>query len=206
MSKSTDLYLKYKTIFTKGGFVTTERLACYFGRAIAEVGESLVAKRESGYYKTIESARATFYTPFKNKSDDFVRSYLFNSKKMLNYVYANRMGNGSESSGDGYKNRGGGIFQTTGKNNLRKLSQDTGIDFLSNPDLLIKEAESIIASIWYWNENKLHYYADRMNIDAIGDIVNKGRLTKSIGDSHGFDIQKKATQKLLVEFKNLMNK
>ena len=206
MSKSTDLYLKYKTIFTRGGFVTPERLACFWGRAIAEVSESLVAKRESGYYKTIESARATFYTPFKNKSDDFVKSYLFNSEKMLNYVYSYRMGNGSESSGDGYKNRGGGIFQITGKDNLKKLSQDTGIDFLSNPDLLTKESESIIASIWYWNENKLHYYADRMNIDAIGDIVNKGKLTAKYGDAHGFDIQKKATDRLLVEFRDLMKK
>lgn len=201
MSQAIKLYRKYPTILKKSGFVTAERLACFFGQAIAEVEESLKPLDESGYYTSIERLRNIFVTPFRGKSDFFVKGYLRSSKKLLSYVYANRMGNGSESSGDGYKYRGRGVFQITGKNNYAKLSLETGIDFIGNPDLLLDEANSLIAAIWYWNSRNLSKYADAMNIDAISDLINIGRLTSTVGDAHNYRVRQGKTNELLELFK-----
>jgi len=203
MSKAIELYKKYQTLFKKSGFVTPQRLAYFFGQSIAEVGEDLKSKEESGYYTSVDRLRKVFKSPFKGKSDDFVKQYLKSSKKLLSYVYANRMSNRSESTGDGYKYRGRGIFQITGKENYKNLSLETGIDFIGDPDLLLEEANSLIAAIWYWNVNRLSRYVDVMDIDSISDIVNKGRITKDYGDAHNFEIRKQKSIELLKAFSEL---
>lgn len=194
-----NLAVKYKTLLNGYYINTPLRLAHAFTQFHAENG-GLVAKEESLYYKTIESLRKTFYTPFKGKTDEFVSQYLRNSEKCANYVYANRMGNGNEASGDGFKFRGRG-FQITGKNNYIKLSKDTKIDYLSNPELLNREADAVISMCWYWKSINGNKYADEDNLDAISDLVNKGRLTSAYGDANGFAHRKDLLKKYKLEFK-----
>lgn len=182
-----ELLNKYKTLFTKYGITTILRKAMFLAQADHESGLKPVS--EGFYYRTVESLRNTFYSPFKGKSDAFIAQYVKNPEKCANYVYANRMGNGNEASGDGWKYRGRGIFQVTGKDNYAKLSKDTGVDYVSNPDLLLTEADSLIAALWFWNINNLNKYADTGNIDAVSDIINKGRLTSAYGDAHGFSFR-----------------
>lgn len=170
-----ELSKKYKTLLDQKGINTPIRLAHFFAQLDHE--SNLVAKRESLYYTTVESARATFKTPFKGKTDTFVNSYLKNSIRMANYVYANRMGNGNEASGDGYKNRGGGYMQHTGADEMKILKDRTGIDFVSNPDLLKEEPNAMIAAIDFWNRKGLSRFADRDDLDGISDLINIGRLT-----------------------------
>jgi putative chitinase len=146
--------------------------------------------REDTYYTTIKQAKEIFYTPFKGKTNLFVSSYLRNSEKMANYVYANRMGNGDEESGDGWKYRAGGFIGITGKNNFTKLSKDTKIDYLKNPELLETEADALISSLWYWKVNNLNKFADLNDLDSISDIVNIGRQTQRYGDANGFKDRK----------------
>lgn len=179
---------KYKSLF-QAFYINTKLRHDHFMAQI-EHESKLKLKREDLHYKTVEQARKIFKTPFKGKSDAFVQQYLFNSEKMANYVYANRNGNGDETSGDGYKYRAGGYIGITGKNNYLMLSKDVRIDFMSNPDLILEEANALIASLWYWNKNKLSQYADKNDLDAISDIVNIGRLTETKGDSNGFDDRK----------------
>lgn len=189
--KGFELSKKYKSLLDKKGINTPIRLAHFFAQLDHE--SNLVPKRESLYYTTIENARATFKTPFKGKTDVFVNSYLKNSIKMANYVYANRMGNGNEASGDGYKNRGGGYMQHTGADEMKILKARTGIDFVSNPDLLKEEANAMIAAIDFWNRRGLSSFADKDNLDGISDLINIGRLTVTYGDAKGF---KKRKEKL----------
>ncbi len=189
--KGFELSKKYKSLLDKKGINTPIRLAHFFAQLDHE--SNLVPKRESLYYTTIENARATFKTPFKGKTDVFVNSYLKNSIKMANYVYANRMGNGNEASGDGYKNRGGGYMQHTGADEMKILKARTGIDFVSNPDLLKEEANAMIAAIDFWNRRGLSSFADKDNLDGISDLINIGRLTVTYGDANGF---KKRKEKL----------
>ena len=95
-------------------------------------------------------------------------------EKIANRVYANRMGNGDENSGEGWKFRGRGFIQITGKENYFKLSNDTDIDFLHNPDLLLEEANSVIAALWFWDKHNLNALADQNDVIGITKRINGG--------------------------------
>jgi len=192
------LYEKYNTLFNNYGLTSALRTANFMAQIDAESG--LKPKRESLYFKTIEGLRNTFYTPFKGKSDAFVSQYLKDSVKCANYVYANRGGNGNEASGDGFKFRGGGLIQNTHKDGYQRLKDKTGIDFISNPDFIIEEANAILASLIFWKDNDLNRYADLDDLDAISDQINKGKQTVKEGDSNGYDKR----QKCLIKWKQIL--
>jgi putative chitinase len=191
---------KYKSLFNGYHVNTPLRIAHFMGQAEAESG--LRSVRESCYYKTIDSLRKTFYSPFKGKSDAFVSQYLKNTEKCANYVYANRNGNGNEASGDGFTYRGGGIFQNTFRNNYLKLSKDTRIDFIGNPDLITVEANAVIAALEYWKNNNLNKYADLDDLDSISDIINIGRRTQKVGDANGYKHRKECVDEWKKTIKN----
>jgi putative chitinase len=188
-----ELYQKYKTLFNSYHLNTPLRIAHFMAQADAE--SSLKSVRESCFYTSIDTLRKLFKTPFKNKTDEFVKRYLNDSRKCANYVYANRGGNGNEASGDGFKFRGGGFFQVTFKDGYLLLSKDTKVDFISNPDLICEEANGIISALNYWSKNSLNKHADNDDLDAISDIINIGRQTNSYGDSNGFEHRKKCLLK-----------
>lgn len=83
------------------------------------------------------------------------KKYERNPKAIASYVYANRMGNGEEASGDGWTYRGRGLFMVTGKYIYEKLGKKFGEDFISNPDLLKTAEWATKTALWYWRENKL---------------------------------------------------
>ena len=116
---------------------------------------------ESGYLKTlkenlnysVQGLTKTFKKYFINEAEAL--PYARNQEKIANKVYANRMGNGPESSGDGWKYRGRGVIMITGKDNYTTLSKDTGIDFVKKPQLLEQMDYAIMSGGWYWNKNNL---------------------------------------------------
>lgn len=175
---------KYKTLLDTWEINTPLRKAHFFAQIAHESG--LKPKRENMYYTTIRAARNAFYSPFLRKTDVFVSAYLRNPQKMANYVYANRNGNGNEASGDGWTYRAGGFIGTTGKFQYYLLSKATGIDYVKNPELIEREADSMLSALYFWKTNKLNIYADRDNVDAISDLINKGKLTAPFGDTNGF--------------------
>lgn len=166
------LHQKYRTLFANYGLTTPLRIAHFMAQIEHE--SHFKAKRESLYYKSVSRLREVFYSPFKGKSDYFVSNYLRSTKRCANYVYANRMGNGDEQSGDGFKFRGRGFIQITGKANYIRLSKDTRIDYLNNPDLLLNEADSMISALWYWNLINGNKYADADDIRTITKKINGG--------------------------------
>jgi putative chitinase len=111
------------------------------------------------------------------------------------------MDNGNEASGDGWKYRGGGFLQHTGKAEYKILKDRTGIDYVSNPELLNNEADALIAALDYWTRLNLNNYADKDNLDAISDLINIGRITQAYGDSNGFTDRKNKLIKYKAEFK-----
>lgn len=194
---------KYKTLFNQYEVNTPLRIAHLMAQLEHESG--LVPKRESLYFKSVDGLRNTFYTPFKNKTDSFVKSFLRNSEHCANYVYANRGGNGDQASGDGFKYRGGGLLQNTFKDGYRWLTLKTGIPFLSNPDLILEEANAVIAALEFWKENGLNKYADLDDLDAVSDKINIGRLTDKEGDSNGYAHRKECLDKwkTILNYKNI---
>lgn len=81
--------------------------------------------------------------------------YQHSTRDLANRVYANRMGNGDETSGDGFRYRGRGPIQITGHDNYQDLAAETGMDVLKTPDLLLQPHEGIRSAVWYWNKEGL---------------------------------------------------
>lgn len=88
--------------------------------------------------------------------------------------YENRLDLGNTQKGDGYKFRGRGYIQVTGRANYTELSKDTKIDFISNPDILSEEVNAVISALWFWNKKKLNQFADLDDIKTITKKINGG--------------------------------
>lgn len=88
--------------------------------------------------------------------------------------YEGRKDLGNTQKGDGYKFRGRGYIQVTGRANYAEISKDLGIDFLNNPDLLSQEVNAIVSALWFWNKRKLNQFADLDDIKNITKKINGG--------------------------------
>jgi putative chitinase len=188
-----NLVKKYRSLLNSYGVNTPLRISHFMSQIEHESDLKLV--REGLYYTSVVRLKSIFKTPFKGKTDSFVSQYLKNSEKLGNYVYANRMGNGDESSGDGFKYRGGGFLQNTGKTQYAKLQEETKIPLLENPDLILNEANAMICALHFWKKNNLNKFADADDLDAISDRINIGRDTDKVGDANGYQHRKELLQK-----------
>jgi putative chitinase len=163
-----ELFKKYKTLFDSYHVNTPLRIAHFMAQIEHESGLKPIAENLN---YSAAGLRSTFGRHFLE-----VESVMFARKpeQIANRAYANRMGNGNEKSGDGWKFRGRGFIQLTGKANYIVASKDTRIDFLNNPDLLLEEANAMIAALWFWNKNKLNDLADKNDIKAVTKTINGG--------------------------------
>jgi putative chitinase len=91
---------------------------------------------------------------------------------IANSCYANRMGNGDEASGDGWKFRGQGPIQITGRTNIAACAQAIGIDLISNPALLQHPPEGALSAAWFFASNGCNAKADENDIAGIVKIIN----------------------------------
>jgi putative chitinase len=95
---------------------------------------------------------------------------------IANNCYANRMGNSDEASGDGWKYRGRGLKQLTGKDNYGMLSKETGVDFVSQPDLLLQPVYALISACVFWKKNNLTTFADKGDLEGMTKKINGGLI------------------------------
>lgn len=114
--------------------------------------------------------------PYYFKTQAQADAYAHQPEKIANLVYSNRLGNGPESSGDGWKYRGRGIIQITGKDNYSRASQSMFNDnrLVTNPELLINPDGAIRSACWFWNNKSLNDLADQGLIDDITYLINGG--------------------------------
>jgi putative chitinase len=124
-------------------------------------------------------------------TDALARAYERQPQKIANRVYANRMGNGDEASGEGWLFRGRGALQLTGKFNFKAFSDYIGRpDVMTNPDLVATEL-AFESALWFFDKNKLWSICDQ----GINDAAILA-LTKRInGGTHGLDDRKLKTKK-----------
>jgi putative chitinase len=99
-------------------------------------------------------------------------SYARNPQKIANKVYGNRMGNGPESSGEGYKFRGRGYIQLTGKENYTAFGKSIGVDIPSNPDS-VASTYALASAAWFFSKNGLHKIADEGASDLVVTKITK---------------------------------
>jgi putative chitinase len=113
--------------------------------------------------------------------------YHRNPEAIANHVYANRMGNGDEQSGDGWAYRGRGLIQLTGRDNYRACGEALGVDLESDPDLVSTPQFAALSAGWFWSTHGLNRIAE--------DIV---AVTKKInGGTHGLDDRVARTERAL---------
>jgi putative chitinase len=116
--------------------------------------------------------------------------HVANQKMIASIIYANRNGNGDVASGDGYRYRGRGLIQVTGKANYAALVKQLGADVVANPDLLLGYRFAVMSAAAWWKNHGLNELADSDDVTRITRVINggtnglddrKSRLSKSKG-------------------------
>lgn len=135
---------------------------------------------ESGHFKALQenlnySAAGLTGIFGKYFNSQTAEEYKRQPEKIANKVYANRMGNGPEQTGDGYKYRGRGFIQLTGKVNYAAAGQALGVGLVDQPDLAADPANAAKIAVWYFKKNikRITNWADTLNITK---IVNGGTI------------------------------
>ena len=167
-----EYYLESLNVVLPNKEINTSLRLCHFLAQIIHESGHFKYKSENLNYSA-KALRSVFGKYFK--TDAIANEYARKPEKIANRVYANRMGNGDEASGDGWKYRGRGLIQLTGKCNYDACGKAIGLDLLGNPDLLTESAEaSVLAACWFWNKNSLNQFADKDDITTITKRINGG--------------------------------
>lgn len=156
----------WQTMLPAAGINTRLRLAAYFAQCDHESAGFTAVVEKLNYSAT--ALMATFPRHFNDAQ--LAQRYARNPQMIANRVYANRMGNGDEASGDGWKYRGRGIIQLTGKNNYTAYNPST----LANPDIVAQPEHAVRSSIWFWTTNNLNRLADAQNFIGLTRRINGG--------------------------------
>ena len=113
-------------------------------------------------------------TPAEAEKYGRTDSHRADQKMIGNIIYANRNGNGDVKSGDGYKYRGRGLIQITGRGNYSALVNQLRVDIVSNPEKLTEPNLAAESAAAWWKNNGLNEIADSDDVDRITRIINGG--------------------------------
>lgn len=153
--------------------VTVPRAASFIAQCAHESGGFRMMEENLNY----KAATLTKLWP-KRYPAGIAEQYAGKPQAIANKSYGGRMGNGDEASGDGWKYRGRGILQLTGKDNYKACSKFLFSDdtLLENPDLLLDAYYATHSACWFWNQNKLNQYADSGDILTMTKKINGGTI------------------------------
>lgn len=154
---------------------TPARIACFLAQTGHESGQ-LNKLTESLYYKT--AARLVAVWPKRFPNETTAAPYVANEEKLANYIYANRIGNGPEASGDGFRFRGRGLIQITGRSNYADVGKALGIDLIAQPELLSEPKWAALSAAYFWFGHGLNALADDETDD--NDVEDFTTITKKI--------------------------
>ena len=161
----------FDNLLSPAGIDSKERVCMFLAQCGHESGGFSKFTENLNY--SAKGLRGTFPKYFPD--DATAIAYERKPEKIANKVYGGRMGNGPESSGDGFKYRGLGLIQLTGKDNFSAFSKDTGIDVVTDPEKYRSNLSVIIkTAIWFWNKNNLNKYADAKDIVGATKKINGG--------------------------------
>jgi putative chitinase len=150
--------------------IDTEERIAYFLAQIAHESNSFLTLEENLNYSE-KGLRETFPTHFTG--DEFA-TYSHQPERIANRVYANRMGNGDESSGDGWEFRGRGPIQVTGRNLYRRIGGGIGVNIEADPDLVLDPTYGALASCYIWQAMGCNELADAGDFRGVTRKINGG--------------------------------
>lgn len=166
---------------------TAERIAAFLAQTAHESGGYTMLTENLNYRAaTLAACWPTRFAvlgpdkkPTKDAQGKLIPTAVANSiagkpELIANLVYSSRMGNGPAESGEGWKYRGRGLKQLTGKDNYTRCGQALGLDLVSNPDLLLDPLPAARSAGWFWKTNNLSAFADSGDIKGMTKKINGG--------------------------------
>jgi putative chitinase len=154
------------------GIDTPQRVAAFVAQAAHESG-NFTALHENLNYRAV-TLRKVFPKYFP--TDEMAAQYAQQPERIANRVYANRMGNGPEASGDGFRYCGRGLIQLTGQQNYQNFADSIETPLDQIPDFLQTFEGAVQSACWFWENNNLNQYADTDDILTMTKRINGGTI------------------------------
>ncbi len=151
---------------------TPQRLAAFLAQCAHESGNFVFIKENLNY--KWQSLRKVFPKYFP--TDALAQQYEKQPERIANKIYANRMGNGPEESGDGYKFCGRGLIQVTGRDNYSWFAASLDISPEEASEYMETFEGAAQSACWFWETNNLNQWADRGDIVTLTKRINGGTI------------------------------
>ena len=155
--------------FPKYEITTPERVAGFIAQTAHESANYNTLTENLNY--SGKALDAIFSKHFKRAGRDATR-YHRKPEEIANVIYADRMDNGDTASGDGWRFRGGGILQLTGRYNYTRFGESLGMSAEDAVDYVRTKAGAIESACWFWKENSVNRYCDKSDIVGMSKRIN----------------------------------
>lgn len=158
--------------FERFGINSDRQQAGFIGQCSHECGNFRVLEENLNY----RAATLMRLWPKRFPTLEVANQYAGNPKKIANMVYASRMGNRDEASGDGYRFRGRGCIQLTGHANYFHAGKALGVDFVKDPDLVATPKYAALTAGWFWSTHNCNYIAGEADWVSLTKKINGGTI------------------------------
>jgi len=159
---------------------TPHRVAHFIAQCAHESGNFVFIKENLNYKAA--SLRKIFGKYFP--TDELAAQYANKPEQIANRIYASRMGNGDEYSGDGYRYCGRGLIQLTGKDNYTFFAGSLGITVEEASEYLATFEGAAQSACWFWEQNNLNRFADANDVKGLTRAINGGYIGLEDRQSH----------------------
>lgn len=173
------------------GIDSPKRLACWLGQ-LAHESAHFARVVENLNYSAQALARTwpARYAGSDGQPNATAQRIARKPAEIANLTYAGRLGNGSAGTGDGWRYRGRGLIQITGRTNYQRCGEALGVDLLTRESLLEQPLYAALSAGWFWHHANLNGLADRLDIAKISRTIN--------GGAHGMAERIELTHKALL--------
>jgi putative chitinase len=169
---SVDWVEPLEEVFHRYEINTPERQAAFIGQCAHE--SMNFTKLEENMNYSAEGLMKTW--PSRFPTLESAKPYHRNPEKIANKVYAGRMGNGPEETGEGWLYHGRGLIQLTGKDNYTLAGDALNMDFIHSPDYVLVPKYAALTAGWYWNKRGLNKEADAKDFTGMTKKINGGTI------------------------------
>jgi len=169
---SVDWVEPLEEVFHRYEINTPERQAAFIGQCAHE--SMNFTKLEENMNYSAEGLMKTW--PSRFPTLESAKPYHRNPEKIANKVYAGRMGNGPEETGEGWLYHGRGLIQLTGKDNYTLAGDALNMDFIHSPDYILVPKYAALTAGWYWNKRGLNKEADAKDFTGMTKKINGGTI------------------------------
>lgn len=175
-----ELFVVLEKLLPKYDINTKDRVAAFLAQCGHESVDFTKLKENLNY--SAKGLTATW--PKRFVSEEAAKPYERNPERIANRVYGDRMGNGPEASGDGWRYRGRGAIQLTGKDNYTAFSRVVGKNLNETIEYLDTLEGAVESACWFWKKNNLNAISDTRDMDRATRVINGGTIGLAERKSH----------------------